>query len=136
MDCDLIDLYYLSWDTVEPNPAKLAAILWLSMFTKLGDLARLSCTVLWGSGQLGKSTEVIRICREKSIKAKTKLFPTIVKENKKYIYKYISKRRANENLHPLVDAVGKKTTEDKKRLGFSMTSLHLSSKFREIIWGS
>jgi len=36
--------------------------------------------------------------------------------NKKCFYKYInSKRRAKENLHPLLDAVGNVTTEDKEK---------------------
>ena len=45
-----MDLYYIYRYIVEPSPAKLAPILWLSMFSKLGDLARLSCVVLRGSG--------------------------------------------------------------------------------------
>lgn len=50
MDCDLMDLYYIYRYIVEPSPAKPAPILWLSMFSKLGELARLTCVVLWGSG--------------------------------------------------------------------------------------
>jgi len=40
---------------------------------------------------------------------------TAVKENKKSFYKYInSKRRTKENFHPLLDASGNVTTEDKE----------------------
>jgi len=36
-----------------------------------------------------------------------------VKDSNKYFYKYInSKRRAKENLHPLLDAEGKVVTKD------------------------
>jgi len=39
-----------------------------------------------------------------------------VKENKKLFYKHInSKRRAKENLRPLLDAVGNLTTEDREK---------------------
>ena len=38
------------------------------------------------------------------------------KKTKKHLYKYInSKNRAKENLHPLLDAAGNVTTEDKKQ---------------------
>jgi len=41
-------------------------------------------------------------------------WPLIVKENKNLFYKYMnSKRRAKENLHPLLDAAG--TMEDKEK---------------------
>ena len=41
---------------------------------------------------------------------------TAVKENKKSFYKYISgKRRTKENFHPLLDAAGNVTTEDKEK---------------------
>ena len=38
-----------------------------------------------------------------------------VKEKKKLFYKYISSKRAKENLHPLVDLAVNKTTEDKEK---------------------
>ena len=39
-----------------------------------------------------------------------------VKENKKSFYKYVNgKRRTKENFHPLLDAVGNVTTEDKEK---------------------
>ena len=41
---------------------------------------------------------------------------TAVKESKKSFYKYInSKRRTKENFHPLLDAAGNVTTEDKEK---------------------
>jgi len=41
---------------------------------------------------------------------------TAVKENKKSFYKYINgKRRTKENFHPLLDAAGNVTTEDKEK---------------------
>jgi len=55
--------------------------------------------------------------REKIGKAKAKLKISLaagIKENKKLFYKYInSKRRAKENLHPLLDVAGNMSTEDK-----------------------
>jgi len=55
---------------------------------------------------------------------------TELKENKKHFYKYInSNRMAKENLHPLPDAAGNMTIEDKKKAAkLSMPSLHLSLK--------
>ena len=52
--------------------------------------------------------DVVRLCREKIRRAKAQLelnLATAIKDNKKCFYKYISnKRRAKENLHPLLDA--------------------------------
>ena len=62
--------------------------------------------------------EVAKVCREEVQKAKAQLelrLATAVKENKKSFYEYISgKRRTKENFHPLLDAAGDVTTEDKK----------------------
>ena len=60
------------------------------------------------------------MCRENIRKVKAQLelnFAIGVKENKGFFfYKYInSKRRAKENLHPLLDAAGNVTTEDKEK---------------------
>ena len=67
----------------------------------------------------GEYRETGRICREKIRKAKAQLelnWTIVVKENKKHFHKYInSKRRAKENLHPLVDVVGKVITADKEK---------------------
>ena len=78
----------------------------------------------WKKGQAtwGEYKEVARICREKIRKAKAqhKLnLVTVVKDNKIGFYKCInSKRRAKENLHPLLDAGGNMTTEDKEKAEF------------------
>ena len=61
----------------------------------------------------------MKLCREKTGKAKAQLelnLATKVKENNKYFYKYInSKRRARENLHPLLDAEGNLVTKDQDK---------------------
>ena len=58
------------------------------------------------------------MCREKIRKAKAQLEINLaigIKENKKHFYKHINnKRTAKENLHPLLDAAGNVTTEDKE----------------------
>jgi len=77
--------------------------------------------LLWKKGLATQREykEVVRICREKIRKAKAKLehnLATVVKENRKHFYKYINcKRMAKENLHPLLDAVGNLTTEDREK---------------------
>ncbi|KAK4819946.1 hypothetical protein QYF61_015846 [Mycteria americana] len=54
--------------------------------------------------------DFVRLCREKIRRAKAQLelnLATAIKDNKKCFYKYISnKRRAKENLHPLLDTGG------------------------------
>ena len=61
----------------------------------------------------------LRICGEKIRGAKAMFelnLATVVKENKKLFYKYInSKRRAKDNLHPLLDVAGNMTTENKEK---------------------
>ena len=61
----------------------------------------------------------MKLCREKIRKAKAQLelkLATKVKENNKHFYKYIdSKRRARENLHPLLDAKGNLVTKDQDK---------------------
>ncbi len=49
----------------------------------------------------------MKLCREKIRKAKAQLEMNLAtKVSNKYFYKYInSKRRARENLHPLLDAL-------------------------------
>lgn len=70
--------------------------------------------VIWGQYRV-----VIRIRRKKIRKAKAELelnLATVVKGNKKLFNKYINcKRRAKENLHPLLDAAGNVTTESKEK---------------------
>ena len=61
----------------------------------------------------------MRLCREKSRRAKAQLqlnLATAVKDNKNEFYKYMSnKRRAKENLHPLLDAGGNRVTKDEEK---------------------
>jgi len=45
----------------------------------------------------------------------------------------MSKRKAKENPWPLVDTVGNVSLKIRKRLMFSMSSLHLSLKVRPVI---
>ena len=72
---------------------------------------------LWKSGQATYDDYryIVKLCREKIRKAKAQLelnLATKVKENNKYFYKYInSKRRARENLHPLLYAEGNLVTQ-------------------------
>ena len=77
--------------------------------------------LLWKEGWTtrGKYKEVVRMCKDKIRTAKAQLELNLavgVKENKTFFYKYIySKRRAKESLHPLPDAAGNVTTEDKEK---------------------
>ena len=61
----------------------------------------------------------MKLCREKIRKAKAQLelsSDSKVKDNKEYFYKYInSKRRARENLHPLLDAEGSLVTKNQDK---------------------
>ncbi|KAF1618604.1 UNVERIFIED_CONTAM: putative RNA-directed DNA polymerase from transposon X-element, partial [Eudyptes robustus] len=76
---------------------------------------------LWKKGQAAQEDykDVVRLCREKTRKAKAQLelnLATAVKDNKKYFYKYISnKRRAKENLRPLLDMGGNIVTKDEEK---------------------
>ncbi|KAK4816201.1 hypothetical protein QYF61_012666 [Mycteria americana] len=78
---------------------------------------------LWKKGQATQEDYkgVARLCREKIRRAKAELelnLATAVKDNKKYFFKYItSKRRAKENLQPLVDGEGNTVTKDEEKAG-------------------
>ena len=62
---------------------------------------------------------IAKMCRKKIRKAKAQLelsSDSKVKDNNEYFYKYInSKRRARENLHPLLDAEGNLVTKDQDK---------------------
>ena len=62
----------------------------------------------------------MKLCREKIRKAKAQLeliLATKVKDNNKHFCNYInSKRRARENLHPLMDTEGSLVTKDQDKL--------------------
>ena len=76
---------------------------------------------LWKSGQATYDDYryVVKLCREKIRKAKAQLelsFATKAKENSKCFYKHInSKRKARENLHPLLDTEGNLVTKDRDK---------------------
>ena len=73
---------------------------------------------LWKSSQATYDDYryVAKLCRKKIRKAKAQLelsSDSKVKDNNEYFYKYInSKRRAMENLHPLLDAEGNSRAEE------------------------
>ena len=76
---------------------------------------------LWKSGQATSEDYryVVKLCREKMRKAKAQLelsLATKAKVNSKCFYKHInSKRKARENLHPLLDAEGNLVTKDRDK---------------------
>ncbi|KAK4816305.1 hypothetical protein QYF61_014603 [Mycteria americana] len=76
---------------------------------------------LWKKGQASQEDYkgVVRLCREKIRRAEAELglhLATAIKDNKKYFFKYISsKRRAEENLQPLVDGGGNTVTKDEEK---------------------
>ncbi|KAK4805322.1 hypothetical protein QYF61_018185 [Mycteria americana] len=76
---------------------------------------------LWKKGRASQEDykDVVRLCRDKIRRAKVKLelnLASAVKDNKKCFYKYINnKRRAKENLHPLLDAGGNIVTKDEEK---------------------
>ncbi|KAK4818935.1 hypothetical protein QYF61_022112 [Mycteria americana] len=76
---------------------------------------------LWKKGQATQEDYkgVVRLRREKTIRAKAELelsLATAVKDNKKYFFKYTgSKRRAKEDLWPLVDGGGNTVTKDEEK---------------------
>ncbi|KAF1444227.1 hypothetical protein FQV21_0013191, partial [Spheniscus demersus] len=76
---------------------------------------------LWKKGQAtqGEYRDLVRSCREEMRKAKAQLernLAAVVKDNKKSFYKYINdKKRAKENLHPLLDAGGNVVTKDEEK---------------------
>ena len=83
-----------------------------------------------GQATRGKYKEVVRMCRKKIRKTQLELSLTVgVKENKNLFYKCInSKGRAKENLHPLLDAEGNITNEDKEKTEF--LSIFFPSAFK------
>ncbi|KAK4811010.1 hypothetical protein QYF61_015714 [Mycteria americana] len=76
---------------------------------------------LWKKGRATQEDYkgVARLCREKIRRAKAELelnLAAAVKDNKKYFFKYISsKRRAKENLQPLVDGGGNTVTKAEEK---------------------
>ncbi|PKU41653.1 rna-directed dna polymerase from mobile element jockey-like [Limosa lapponica baueri] len=79
---------------------------------------------VYGLWRKGKATQedykgVVKLCRERVRKAKDQLELNLaldVKNNKKNFYKYISsKKRTQENLHPLLDMGGNVVTKDEEK---------------------
>jgi len=76
---------------------------------------------LWRNRQATQEDykDVMRLCREKIRRAKAQLelnLSTAVKDSIKCFYKYIhNKRKAKENLHPLLDAGGNIVTMDEEK---------------------
>ncbi|KAK4830258.1 hypothetical protein QYF61_009351 [Mycteria americana] len=76
---------------------------------------------LWKKGQATQEDykDVVRLCREKIRRAKAQLeinLATAIKTNRKCFYKYINnKRRAKDNLHPLLDMGGNIVTKDEEK---------------------
>ncbi|KAK4820612.1 LOW QUALITY PROTEIN: hypothetical protein QYF61_001918 [Mycteria americana] len=97
------------------RPAWLTRELWLELRKKRRVYD------LWKKGQATQEDYkgVARLCREKIRRAKAELelnLATAVKDNKKYFFKYISsKRRAKENLQPLLDWGGNTVTKDEEK---------------------
>ncbi|KAK4831824.1 hypothetical protein QYF61_019347 [Mycteria americana] len=97
------------------RPAWLTRELWLELRKKRRVYG------LWRKGQTSQEDYkgVARLCREKIRRAKAELelsLAAAVKDNKNHFFKYISsKRRAKENLQPLVDVGGNTVTKDEEK---------------------
>ncbi|KAK4818602.1 hypothetical protein QYF61_015464 [Mycteria americana] len=97
------------------RPAWLTRELWLELRKKRRVYD------LWKKGQATQEDYkgVARLCREKIRRAIAELelnLAAAVKDNKKHFFKYISsKRRAKENLQPLVDGGGNTVTKDEEK---------------------
>ncbi|KAF1595969.1 UNVERIFIED_CONTAM: hypothetical protein FQV16_0016447, partial [Eudyptes robustus] len=94
---------------------------WLNGELLLGLRKKRRVYHLWKKGQetQGEYRDLVRSCREEMRKAKAQLecnLAAVVRDNKKCFYKYINdKKRAKENLHPLLDAGGNIVTEDEEK---------------------
>ncbi|KAK4819410.1 hypothetical protein QYF61_003681 [Mycteria americana] len=97
------------------RPAWLTRELWLELRKKRRVYD------LWKKGRATQEDYkgVARLCREKIRRAKAELelnLAAAVKDNKKHFFKYIrGKRRAKENLQPLVDGGGNTVTKDEEK---------------------
>ncbi|KAK4812550.1 hypothetical protein QYF61_008895 [Mycteria americana] len=97
------------------RPAWLTRELWLELRRKRRVYD------LWKKGRATQEDYkgVARLCREKIRRAKAELelsLAAAIKDNKKHFFKYISsKRRAKENLQPLVDGGGNTVTKDEEK---------------------
>jgi len=102
---------------------------WLNREVLLGLRKKRRVCHLWKKVQVTQEEyrSLIRSCREEIRKAKVQLefrLATVVRDNKKCFYKCINnKKRAKENLHPLLDAGGILPPRTRKRLRYLMPSL-------------
>ena len=99
----------MCWKTSHQGrrPAWLNTELWLELRIKR------RVYVLWKKGQATQEDykDFVRLRRQKVKRAKA-----AIKDNKNFFYRYISnKRRAKENLHPLLDADGNLVTKDQEK---------------------
>jgi len=113
---------------------------WLNMEILLGLRKKRRVYLSWKRGQATQEAyrDLVRSCREKIRKAKAQLelsLATAVRDDdKKYFYKYLNnKKRAKDNLHPLLDLGGTSTSRMKKRLKYLITSLPQSLIIRLVI---
>jgi len=94
---------------------------WLKKEILLGLRKKRRVYHLWKKGQVTPEEYrgLIRSCREEMRKAKAQLelrLATVVRDNKKCFYKYINnKKRAKENLHPLLDVRGNIINKDEEK---------------------
>ncbi|KAF1528233.1 hypothetical protein FQV19_0007123, partial [Eudyptula minor] len=94
---------------------------WLNRELLLGLRKKRRVYRLWKKGQVTQEEyrDLVRSCREEMGKAKAQLernLAAVVRDNKKCFYKYINdKKRAKENLHPLLDVGGNIVTEDEEK---------------------
>ncbi|KAM9590819.1 uncharacterized protein ACIBXB_005874 [Morphnus guianensis] len=94
---------------------------WLNRELLLGLGEKRGVYHFWKKGQATQEEyrDLVRSCREEIRKGKTQLeinLATIVKDNKKCFYKYVNnKKRAKENIHPLLDAEGNTATRDEEK---------------------
>ncbi|KAM9590852.1 uncharacterized protein ACIBXB_005900 [Morphnus guianensis] len=94
---------------------------WLNRELLLGLRKKRRVYHLWKKRQATQEEyrDLVRSCREEIRKAKAQLelnLATVVRDNKKCFYKYINnKKRAKENIHPLLDADGNIATKDEEK---------------------
>ncbi|PKU34200.1 hypothetical protein llap_15501 [Limosa lapponica baueri] len=95
---------------------------WLKKELLMGLREKRRVYHLWMKGQATQEEyrDLVRLHREKLRKAKAQLELNLAnRDNKKSFYKYVNKKRARENLHPLLDAGGNIATKDEEKASFA-----------------